>query len=122
MRAQQILLAELNARLAKHDLTFPRYEALVLLYFARRGALPLGKMGERLQVHRTSITKLVDGLERAGYVQRRPHESDRRATLAEITDRGREVVSAATEELNASGFGLDGLGRADVESLTRVLA
>jgi DNA-binding MarR family transcriptional regulator len=122
MRAQQILLAELNGMLRKHDLTFPRYEALVLLLFSRRGALPLGKMGERLQVHRTSVTNLVDGLEQAGLVRRRPHDTDRRATLAEITDRGREVATAATEELNAAGFTLGALPRDDVEAVTRVLA
>ena len=64
MRAQQILLARLNELLKPWDLTFPRYEALMLLHYSRRGALPIGKMGDRLQVHRTSITSLVDGLER----------------------------------------------------------
>ena len=54
MRVQQILLARLNDTLKPFDLTFPRYEALMLLYYSRRGALPLGKMGDRLQVHRTS--------------------------------------------------------------------
>ena len=122
MRAQQILIAELNGMLAKHGLTFARYEALVLLLFSRNGSLPLGKIGERLQVHRTSVTNLIDGLENAGLVRRRPHKTDRRATLAEITDRGREVAAQATEELNAAGFGLDALPRDEVESLTLVLA
>jgi DNA-binding MarR family transcriptional regulator len=122
MRAQQILIAELNAMLARHGLTFARYEALVLLLFSRRGSLPLGKIGERLQVHRTSVTNLIDGLEKADMVRRRPHETDRRATLAEITEHGREVAVRATEELNAAGFGLEALGRDEVESLTRVLA
>ncbi len=54
MRVQQILLARLNDELKPFDLTFPRYEALMLLFYSRRGALPLGKMGDRLQVHRTS--------------------------------------------------------------------
>ena len=122
MRAQQILIAQLNAMLAEYGLTFARYEALVLLHFSRRGSLPLGKIGERLQVHRTSVTNLIDGLEKAGLVRRRPHESDRRATLAEVTDRGREVAVRATEELNEADFGLDALPREDLEELTRVLA
>src|SRR5208282_1881291 len=50
MRAQQILLAELDALLRPYELTFARYEALVLLTFSRRGALPLGVIGERLMV------------------------------------------------------------------------
>ena len=73
MRAQQILLARLNELLRPFDLTFPRYEALMLLHFSSAGALPLGKMGERLQVHRTSITNIVDGLEKLGYARRSPH-------------------------------------------------
>ena len=68
MRAQQILLQRLNGLLREHDLTFPRYEALMIIYLSRRGALPLGKLGERLQVHATSVTNLIDGLERAGFV------------------------------------------------------
>ena len=85
MRVQQILLARLNDELKAFDLTFPRYEALMLLYYSRRGALPLGKMGDRLQVHRTSVTNIIDGLERSGFVRREPHERDRRTTLAAIT-------------------------------------
>ena len=88
MRVQQILLARLNDELKPFDLTFPRYEALMLLYYSRRGALPLGKMGDRLQVHRTSVTNIIDGLERSGFVTREPHERDRRTTLAAITARG----------------------------------
>src|SRR4051812_31797692 len=49
MRAQQILLARLNSALEPTGLTFPRYEALMLLYYSREGALPLGKIGDRLQ-------------------------------------------------------------------------
>src|SRR5215475_250025 len=84
MRVQQILLARLNELLKPHGLTFARYEALMLLYFSRRGSLPLGKIGDRLQVHPTSVTNLVDRLERDGLVRREAHETDRRTTLAEI--------------------------------------
>jgi len=89
MRAQQVLMARLNDLLRPLGLTFPRYEALMLLSFTRTGALPLGKIGERLQVHRTSVTNIVDKLEADGLVRRVPHTEDRRATLAEITDAGR---------------------------------
>jgi DNA-binding MarR family transcriptional regulator len=121
MRVQQILLARLNGALRDHRLTFPRYEALMLLSFTREGALPLGKLGERLQVHRTSVTNIVDKLEQDGFVRRVPHESDRRATLAEITPEGREVAQRATLDLNAAAFSLDGLGPEDQERLTVLL-
>lgn len=121
MRAQQILLARFNTLLAPHGITFPRYEALMLLSFTRAGELPLGKVGERLQVHRTSVTNIIDKLEADGLVRRVPHTEDRRATLAAITDRGREVAAAATETLHAELFGLRALSGDEQERLTEVL-
>ena len=77
MRAQQILMQRLNALLREHDLTFPRYEALMILFLSRRGTLPLGKIGERLQVHATSVTNLIDGLSVSGsFVARRTSATD----------------------------------------------
>jgi hypothetical protein len=82
MRAQQILLGELDALLRPYGLTFARYEALVLLTFSRRGALPLGVIGERLMVHPTSVTNIISRLERQQMVVRRPNPSDGRGRLA----------------------------------------
>jgi DNA-binding MarR family transcriptional regulator len=121
MRAQQILMARLNDLLRPHGLTFPRYEALMLLSFTRAGALPLGKVGERLQVHRTSVTNIIDKLEADGLVRRVPHAEDRRATLAEITPAGREKAREATDVLNADAFGIAALAPRDVERLTAIL-
>jgi len=121
MRVQQLLMAELNALLKPLDLTFPRYEALMLLQFSGRGSMPLGKVGERLQVHRTSVTNIVDQLERSGFVRRVPHEDDRRAVLAEITPAGRRAAEAATEAMHAAGFCLDGTDRDDLERVIDVL-
>jgi DNA-binding MarR family transcriptional regulator len=108
MRAQQILLGELDALLRPYGLTFARYEALVLLTFSRRGALPLGVIGERLMVHPTSVTNIISRLERQQMVVRRPNPSDGRGRLAEITDTGRDVVERATRDLMAAEFGLGG--------------
>jgi DNA-binding MarR family transcriptional regulator len=121
MRAEQILIGRLNGLLKPWDLTFPRYEALMLLFYSRDGALPLGKIGERLQVHRTSITNTIDGLERLGLVERSPHEHDRRTTLATITPPGREVARAATEVLNADQFGTAPLTREELTAIYAVL-
>jgi DNA-binding MarR family transcriptional regulator len=121
MRAQQVLMARLNELLRPLGLTFPRYEALMLLSFTRAGALPLGKIGERLQVHRTSVTNIVDKLEADGLVRRVPHAEDRRTTLAEITDEGRRVALAATEAMHAAEFGLGALTEDDQEQLTTLL-
>ena len=106
MRAQQILLGELDAILRPYGLTFARYEALVLLSFSRAGALPLRVMGERLMVHPTSVTNTIDRLEAQGMVVRRPNPEDGRGRLAEITERGRDAVRAATRDLMAAEFGM----------------
>jgi len=82
MRVQQLVLASLDEILKPHGLTFARYEALVLLTFSKVGSLPLGKMGERLQVHPTSITSIIDRLEAAGHVVRRRHRGHRTAGAA----------------------------------------
>jgi DNA-binding MarR family transcriptional regulator len=121
MRVEQILTARLNALLRPWELTFPRYEALMLLYYSRNGSLPLGKMGARLQVHPTSVTNTIDGLQRLGLVDRTRHEQDRRKWLATITPKGREVAAAATEVINRERFGTAPLKRADLEALFRVL-
>ncbi|HET9828451.1 MAG TPA: MarR family transcriptional regulator [Nocardioidaceae bacterium] len=114
MRVQQLVLAELDEILRPHGLSFARYEALVLLTFSRTGELPLGKMGERLQVHPTSVTSIVDRLEAAGLVVRRRHPEDGRAVLAGITEAGRTVVEAATADLVEARFAL---GDVPVETL-----
>jgi len=98
MRVQQIVLSRLDEIL-------------------RRYALPLGKMGERLQIHPTSVTSIVRRLERDGLVRRLPHPEDGRGVLAEVTEEGRAVVAATTKELVAIRFGLDPL---DDESLATV--
>jgi DNA-binding MarR family transcriptional regulator len=121
MRVHQLLLGRLDELLRPHGLTFARYEALVLLTFSRNGSLPLGKMGERLQVHPTSVTSIVQRLESAGLVVRRPHPTDGRAVLAEISDAGRSVVEAATADLVAAEFGLASLSEDRLRELSDLL-
>ena len=121
MRAQQILLGRLNEAVEPYGLTFARYEALMLLHFSRAGSLPLGKMGARLQVHPASVTNLVDGLERAGYVQRIPHPTDGRMTLAAITPDGRSVARDATEALHEIRFGTEPLSDEALAAMTEIL-
>src|SRR5689334_5360249 len=121
MRVQQLVLAELDELLRPHGLTFARYEALVLLTFSRAGSLPLGKMGERLQVHPTSVTSIVDRLEAAGLVVRRRHPDDGRAVLAEITETGRALVEQATVDLVAARFGLGALDERGLEAVSELL-
>jgi len=121
MRAQQIVLARVDAVLRPHRLTFARYELLMLLHFTRQGALPITKASARLQVHPSSVTNAVDRLEQAAMVRRLPHPEDGRATLIEITDRGRKVALAATQDLNDAVFSNPGLAPRRVSALVAAI-
>lgn len=121
MRAEQILTARLKELLQPWGLTFPRYEALMLLYYSREGSLPLGKMGARLQVHPTSVTNTIDGLEKLGLVERTRHARDRRTTLATITPAGRRAAQEATEVVNGDRFGTAPLSRHELEQIFELL-
>ncbi|MGX1163708.1 DNA-binding MarR family transcriptional regulator [Arthrobacter sp. SLBN-100] len=121
MRAQQILLARIEAVLKPHGLSFARYELLALLSFTRSGSLPMAKASARLQVHPTSVTSAVNRLERAGLVRRVAHPTDGRATLVQISAKGREVVNAATQDLNAEVFTRTGFTGNEVDVLIETL-
>ena len=120
-RVQQILLARFDEALRPHDLTFARYEVLVLLTFSRTGELPLKVIGSRLMVHPTSVTNAIDRLVAAGYVRRRPNPADGRGVLAGITDAGRAVVGQATAALTGMDFGLADVPPDELSTLFDVL-
>ena len=121
MRAQQVVLAAVDGALRPFGLTFARYEGLVLLLFSRRGALPLGTMGQRLMIHPTSVTNIIDRLEEQGLVRRVPHPTDGRTTLAELTDDGRRLAKRATRAVNGVTFGLATLTDEDLRQLHRII-
>jgi DNA-binding MarR family transcriptional regulator len=122
MRLQQIFLARADAELRPLGLTFARYEVLMLLSFSTTGSLPLGKIGERLQVNPASVTNAVDRLEAQGLVTRRPNPDDGRGTLAAITAKGRRVAERATAAMNAHVFSELGLDQPALRALFDSLA
>jgi DNA-binding MarR family transcriptional regulator len=122
MRLQQVFLARADAQLRPLGLTFARYEVMMLLSFSTRGTLPLGKIGERLQVNAASVTNAVDRLENQGLVTRRPNPADGRGTLAAITAKGRRVAARATRAMNEDVFSDLGLDEPALRALFEALA
>ena len=121
IRAQQIYMSRVDVALRPFELSFARYELLMVLLFSRRGSLPLSKLGARLQVHPTSVTNAVDRLEQQGLLLRVAHPTDGRTTLAEITEAGRRVAREATEELNREVFERPGLEGPEVSELVAII-
>ncbi|HEV2235221.1 MAG TPA: MarR family transcriptional regulator, partial [Ktedonobacterales bacterium] len=56
--------------------------------------LPPNEIADRLIISRATVTGLLDSLERRAYIRRRPHPSDRRMILAELTAAGRQAANA----------------------------
>ena len=122
MRVQQIVLARVDEALRPLDLTFARYEALVLLQFSREGVAAAREDGRAAHgPPHVSVTNIVDRLEAQGLIRRVPHPTDRRTTLAEITDPGRAVVEEATKAVTEVAFAMDGLTERELEQLIRLL-
>ena len=121
-RVAQLFQGRIDEVLKPFGLTFARFEVLALLSFTRTGSLPLGKLGDRLQVHPASVTNAVDRLEADGLVRRAPNPQDGRGTLATITPKGRRLVAKATPQLNDTVFAGTGLTPRELDDLRDLLA
>jgi len=120
VRAHQILMARIEETLSPYGLSFARFEILRLLGFTRRGGLPMGKVGERLQVHPASVTSAVKRLERDRLITRETSEDDNRVVIATILPRGRDVLAEATEAINGV-FQTLSLGDGELDQVIRLL-
>lgn len=120
LRVNQLLSQRADAILAPIDLTFARYEVLVVLYFNADG-VPLSFLADALKLHQASITNLVDKLEKQGYLERVKHPSDRRSTLARATRAGRARVRMAIKRLNAEFYSQLGVSPDELRTLTEIL-
>jgi DNA-binding MarR family transcriptional regulator len=86
-----------SARLmAEHGLTINDYEALLLLAGAENCSLRRTDLASRLVLTASGVTRLLDGLERSGFVARATCASDARVTYAVLTDAGRDKLDQAS--------------------------
>lgn len=95
------------------DLSVSAFQTLAILDGAGE-PLPGHVIAERLLVTSASMTSLLDTLERRGYVERRPHPSDRRKVLINLTDEGQAVVDEQLPAIHAViTRAIDGVPEAD---------
>jgi DNA-binding MarR family transcriptional regulator len=121
LRAHAALTRELNAELVQqHGLTINDYEVLLHLARAEDRQLRRVDLAERLILTASGVTRLLDGLESAGYVAKGRCESDARVTYAVLTDAGLAKLHEASDthvggirdvfEARFSGHELETLG------------
>jgi DNA-binding MarR family transcriptional regulator len=112
LRAHAAVTRELSGRLeAQHGLTLSDYDVLVQLYFAPEHRLRRVDLARTVILTASGITRLLDGLERAGWVTKGRCESDARVTYAVLTEAGlakfedaQRMHLADVEELFGSRF------------------
>lgn len=122
VRAYSATVREVERALRPMGLNLSRFEVLLMLSFARAGALPVMRIRDLLMVHGSSVTYLVDRLADAGWVVREEQPGDRRVSLVRITDAGREVIGTAARRLADAGFGAFGdLDDDDLDALADLL-
>ncbi len=95
----RLLSAELQET---HGLTINDYEALLVLSRAEDGRMRRVDVARSLMLTPSGITRLLQGLEDAGLVERASCPSDLRVTYAQLTDAGRVKLEAASGEHIAS--------------------
>ncbi len=97
LRGNAAATRNVNAQLvADHGLTINDYEALLLLSRAEEGRMRRVDLANRLILTASGVTRLLDGLEAAGLVDRAACSSDRRVTYAVLTDAGRAKLDEAS--------------------------
>jgi DNA-binding MarR family transcriptional regulator len=96
LRAHASLTRQMSARLeAEHGLTLNDYDCLVQLAYAPERSLRRVDLARSVLLSPSGITRLLDGLEREGWVEKRSCESDARVTYAHMTDAGLEKFKTA---------------------------
>ncbi|HLR41269.1 MAG TPA: MarR family transcriptional regulator [Virgibacillus sp.] len=89
-RAFKSVEAQVIEDIRSHGLNLTEFSVLELLY--SKGEQPIQKIGQKVLLASSSITYVVDKLERKKYLQRRACPEDRRVTYAGITPEGKELM------------------------------
>jgi DNA-binding MarR family transcriptional regulator len=98
LRAHATATRKLNALLlSEHGLTLSDYEVLLRLAQAPERRLRRVDLAEQVVLSASGITRLLDGLEAAGYVERGECPSDRRVVYAVLTESGQAKLREAQQ-------------------------
>ena len=108
---------------AEHGLTINDYECLLYLAHAEEGRMRRVDLAEQLILTASGVTRLLDGLERAGWVERASCASDRRVTYAVLTDAGRAKLQEAADShiTGVRTFFEERFSADEIETLARLL-
>jgi DNA-binding MarR family transcriptional regulator len=92
-----------DSRLSSFNLTTPQYMVFNALWIG--DGITIGELGQRVALDGSTITGILDRMEKNGYVERRPNAEDRRSALVYLTQKAREVgprIIGFADELDAA--------------------
>jgi len=110
-----------QSNLPKNDIGYSRSMLLGVLHC--KGPLTMAELADELRVTRKNITTLVDGLEADGMVKRKSHPTDRRATIIEPSEKGKQLgCTMQTEFVGVIGDVYKCLSHSEKEQLKEILS
>jgi DNA-binding MarR family transcriptional regulator len=116
------LNAALEADLDEHGLTLGDYQVLVYLSEAEGRSMRMCDLAAQLRLSPSGLTRRLDGLVRAGLVERRPSDTDRRVMLAVLTGEGSAALAKAApthvDSVRTRVF--DQIDRNDIGAMERI--
>jgi len=92
-----------DSRLSPFNLTTPQYMVFNALWMG--DGITIGELGQRVALDGSTITGILDRMEKSGYVERRPNAEDRRSALVHLTEKAREVgprIISFADELDSA--------------------
>jgi len=119
MRTVYRVLSDIRQRL-EPDSTLPQLHLLDLLQ--QHGPLRISDLAERMRVSAGAVTLQSDRLIKLALIERTRSETDRRVVYVTITERGREHVATAREQVYATTqLYFDRLDGPDIQALEQIL-
>lgn len=122
LRTTDVAKKRFSDLFAAHGVTFQQYNVLRILRGAGDAGLPTLEVGERMIERTPGVTRIVDRLEKKGWVSRDRGVEDRRRVWCRITDSGLELLERLDDPVDATDAAIfSALEEGDLELLVRLL-
>jgi DNA-binding MarR family transcriptional regulator len=117
-----ILAAEHYRQVVSNDLGLGVSDSQAVSYLFVRGPMGQGELGALLALNTSTMTSLVDRLERSGIAERLDHPTDRRRLIVQLTKSGREIVNQTSEWLRYAFKNIEPAELTDVAASLHTIA
>jgi DNA-binding MarR family transcriptional regulator len=121
-RTARLMTSRMEQTLADFSLGMSQYLVLMTLLLSETGERRLSHISRHMLVHPTTVTVVIDQLEKKGLVKRKGDPADRRVILARLTASGQAVTRESTRALANVNFGFPEVGESQTKAIIGQLA